>query len=183
MNFKRWIFLSVFLFAGGLVVGLATSISSIGLLAEDIATLEELADLLAPLPQQSLFIFIVFKNVFAVLVSFALSPFFYLVPITALVLNGGILGVVSILVIQEKSLGFLLAGLVPHGIFEIPALIIAEAAAFSFGTAVMLAVFNRERRKQLLPNIRQNSRYIVVSIGLLFVAAIVETYLTPLFLN
>ncbi|MFC1991519.1 stage II sporulation protein M [Chloroflexota bacterium] len=183
MRYKRWLFLAVFLFVTGLVWGLVTPVDTTGLLAENIVALEELADFLSPLPQQTLFMFIFLKNVSVVLISFALSPFFNLVPTMVLILNGGILGIVSTLVIQEKSLGFLLAGLAPHGIFEIPALIIGEAAAFSFGTAIMLAVFNKERRKLLLPHLRQNSRYIAVSIGLLLVAAIIETYLTPLFLG
>ncbi|MFC1988336.1 stage II sporulation protein M [Chloroflexota bacterium] len=154
-----------------------------GFFAEDVAALEEIADFLSPLPLHSLFIFILLKNAFAVLVSFVLSPFFCLVPVAALILNGGILGVVSILVIQEKSLGFLLSGLLPHGIFEIPAFFIGEAAAFSFGTAVMLAVFNKERRKLLLPNLRYNLRYLGLSLVLLVIAASIETYLTPLFLG
>ncbi|MEE8413473.1 MAG: stage II sporulation protein M [Dehalococcoidales bacterium] len=182
MSFKKWIFLSLFLFVAGLLWGLATPIDTSGLLAEDVAALEELAAFLAPLPQQSLFTFIFLKNVLAIAVSFAFSPFFYLAPVMALILNGGILGVISILVIQEKSLGFLLAGLVPHGILEIPAFIIAQAAAFSFGTATMLAVLKKEKRKLLIPNLRQNSRYLAISVALLLVAAIIETYLTPLFL-
>jgi len=65
------------------------------------------------------------------LISFALSPFFCLVPIVALIFNGGLLGFVSAMVIQEKSLGYLLVGLLPHGMFELPALIIGEAVALS----------------------------------------------------
>ena len=90
---------------------------------------------------------------------------------------------VSALVIQEKSLGYLLAGLLPHGIFELPAFIMGEAVALSFGTAVTLALFKKERRKLLLPNLRQNLRYLVVALTLFLPAAIIETYITPLFLT
>ena len=84
------------------------------------------------------------------------------------------------MVVQEKSLTYLLAGVLPHGIFELPALIIAEAAAFSFGTAVMLALFKKDGKKLLLPNLRQNARYLAIAILLLLPAALIETYLTPL---
>ena len=180
MSYKRWLLLSVFLFGAGLAWGLTASVDTSGLLAEDVAALKKLADFLAPLPQTSVAAFIFLKNVAAVLIGFALSPFFCLVPAAALVLNGGLLGLVSASVVQEKSLGYLLAGVLPHGIFEIPALIIGEAAALSFGTAVMLAVVKKERRKLVLPNLKQNARFLALAVALLLPAAIIETYVTPL---
>ncbi len=183
MSYKRWLFVTIFLFGIGLALGLATPVGIPGILSEDIAAFEELADFLAPLPQVSVFFFIFTKNVSAVLISFAFSPVFCLVPVIALIFNGGLLGLVSALVIQEKSLGYLLAGLLPHGIFELPAFIMGEAVALSFGTAVTLALFKKERRKLLLPNLRQNLRYLVVALTLFLPAAIIETYITPLFLT
>ncbi|OGO24549.1 MAG: hypothetical protein A2Z28_02550 [Chloroflexi bacterium RBG_16_51_9] len=180
MSFKRSLFLALFLFGAGLVWGLTFSIDRPGPLAGNVAELKKLSDFLLPLPQPSVFAFIFLKNAVAVLVGFALSPFFCLVPAAALVLNGGLLGLVSISVVREKSLGFLLAGVLPHGIFEIPALIIGQAAAFSFGTSVMLAIFSKERRKLVLPNLKQNARYLALSVILLLVAALIETYVTPL---
>ncbi len=183
MSNKRWLFIATFLFGMGLVLGLATPASSIGLLSEDITALEELIDLLALLPPSSVLVIIFIKNVSALLVSFALSPLFCLVPVMALIVNGWLIGLVSTTVIQEKSLGYLLAGLLPHGIFELPALIIGEAVALSFGTAVVLALFKKEERNLLLPKFKQNLRYLTVALILLLPAAIIETYVTPLFLT
>jgi len=187
MNYKWWLVIAAFLFGigfgSGLILGLATPASITGLLSEDIAALEELAELLKPLPQWSIFMIILVKNVSAILISLAFSPFFCLVPVVALIFNGGLLGLVSALVSQEKSLGYLLSGLLPHGIFEIPALIMGEAVALSFGTAVILALFKKEKRDLLLPNMRQNLRYMLVALALLLPAAIIETFVTPLFLN
>ncbi len=182
MSFKGWLFIATCLFGIGLVLGVATPAGISSLLAEDVAALEELADLLAALPQIALFGIILIKNVSALLISFVLSPALCLVPIMALTLNGWLLGLVATTVIQEKSLGYLLAGLLPHGIFEIPALIMGEAVALSFGTAVMLAPFMKERRK-LLPLLRHNLRYLAVALVLLLPAAIIETYITPLLLD
>ncbi|MGE5271976.1 MAG: stage II sporulation protein M, partial [Thiohalocapsa sp.] len=39
--------------------------------------------------------------------------------------------------VSEYSVGYLLAGLLPHGIIELPALFIGEAAALGFGSAAM----------------------------------------------
>ncbi len=183
MSYKRWLLVAVFLFGIGLGLGLATPPGITSLLTEDMAALEEFADLLTPLPQSSMFLFILTKNVSAVLVSFVLSPILCLVPVMALTLNGWIVGWVSNIVIQEESLGYLLAGLLPHGIFEVPALIMAEAVALSFGTAMILTPFRKEGSQRLLSNLRQNLKYLIVAGGLFLLAAIIETYVTPLLLR
>lgn len=180
MSYKRWLFLAVFLFGVGLVLGLSTPTKMFNLLAGDVAALKELAGHLASLPRSSLWAVIFIKNVSALLVSFVLSPFFCLVPIMALVVNGWLLGLVVVTVTQEKSLGYLFAGLLPHGLFELPAFIIGEAVALYFGSALILALFKKERRGLLLFNLRQGLNYLSLAIILLFLAAIIEVYLTPL---
>ena len=182
MSYKRWIFLAIFLFGIGLVFGLATPTSIINLLSEDITTLQQLSDILVPFKFLTV-ILILAKNVLSLLLSFVLSPFFCLVPILALTVNGWLLAFASAAVIQEKSIGFVLAGLLPHGIFELPAFIMGEAAALSFGAMAVLVLFKKKRRDLLLPNLKQNLRYLMVALALLVPAAIIETYVTPLLLT
>ena len=179
MKYKWWLLIAAFLFVFGFVLGLVTPS---GPTSEDIAALEELAEFLQPLPQPLVFLFILVKNISAILISVAFSPILCLMPVIALAVNGWILGWVSTAVLQQKSLGYLLAGLLPHGVFEIPALIMGEAVALSLGTAVILALFRKEKKELLLPNLRQNLRYLIVALALLLPAAIIETYITPLLL-
>ena len=162
---------------------MATPASSASLVSEEIAVFKELVRLLASLPLALVVVIIFTKNASALLLSFALSPIFCLLPILTLIVNGWLLAFVSVIVSQEKSLGFVLAGLLPHGIFELPALILGEAAALSFGTVVILALFKKERRNLLLPSLKRNLRYLMVAIALLLPAAIIETYVTPLLLT
>jgi len=183
MNYKRWLLVAIFLFGIGLISGLMTPGSDTVLPAEDTAALTELVDLLSTLPNWAIFIAILIKNITALSISFILSPVFCLVPVIALALNGWLIGLVSATVIQEESLGYLLTGLLPHGIFELPALIMGEAVALSFGTAIVLAIFRKEKRALLLPNLRQNLRYLIIALALLLPAALIETYLTPVLLN
>jgi len=183
MNFKLWLIITVVLFSAGLALGLVTPSDIGGVPAEEMAALEELADLLMTLPKPALLAAIFVKNVTAIMMSFAFSPFLCLMPVIALTLNGWILGVVATTVIEKESVGYLLAGLLPHGILEVPAFIIGEAAAFSFGTMVMLALFKKDKRNLLLPNLKRNLRYLVIAFILLLPAAIIETYVTPLLLK
>jgi len=182
MNYKKWIFIATFLFGIGLVFGLATPTSGISLLSEDIAALQELSNILVPFNFLTVILILV-NNVATLLLSFALSPIFCLMPILALTANGWLIAFISAIVVQEESLGFVLAGLLPHGIFELPAFILGEAAALSFGAMAILALFKKERRNLLLPSLKQNLRYLMVALVLLVPAAIIEIYITPLLLT
>jgi len=183
MSYKWWVLIAIFLFGVGILLGLVVPTSIAELPAEDISDLVELADFLSTLPKWAVFLIILFKNVSALLISFILSPLLCLVPIIALVVNGWLIGLVSTTVLQEESLGYLLAGLLPHGIFEIPAFVIAEAVALSFGTALILALFKKERRNLLVPHFRHNLKYLAIALALLLPAAIIEAYITPMFLS
>lgn len=182
MSYKKWIFVAIFLFSIGVVSGLVVPVETADVLADDLTMLKELSRILGPF-QITTAIFIFLKNVFALISSFVLSPVLLLAPILALTVNGWLLSFVSTAVVQEESLGLLLAGLLPHGIFELPAIIIGEAAALSFGTMAIIALMVKEKRERLLPNLKQNLRYMVLAFALLLPAAIIETYITPLLMS
>ena len=182
MSYKKWIIISALLFTAAMLFGYLVPAGTSDVLSEELISLEGIASLLAPY-QVFTMVFIFFKNVSAVLFSFMLSPIFCLSPIFSLTVNGGILGFVSNAVIQEESLGLLLAAILPHGIIEIPALILGEAAAFSFGAAVILAVFSKERRGQVGTAMVVNLKRLLLVIILLVPAAIIETYITPFIID
>ncbi len=121
MSYKKWLIIATSLFGAGFILGLVTPTGIFGSFANMIAGLEELANLLTPLPQFAILVIIFITNASTLLVSFILSPIFCLWPILVLTLNGWLLAFVSAIITQEKSLGFVLVGLVPHGIVELPA--------------------------------------------------------------
>ena len=183
MSFKRWVIIAISLFGIGIILGLAAPADINSLLAEDVAPLEELVDFLASLPQFALFVIIFINNAITLLLSFLLSPILCLLPILVLIVNGWLIAFVSAVVMQEKSLGFVLAGLLPHGIIEIPAFILGEAAALSFGAMVILVLFKKKQKNQLVPSLKQNLKYLMIAFALLVPAAIIETFVTPLLLK
>ena len=185
MRFRLWVIIASVLFVIGIGAGIAVSAtmpaSIVALFTEELTALEELVAALGPF-QVTTAIFIFFKNVLALLISYIFSPILCLLPVLTLVLNGSLLSFVSVLVAQEESVGFVLSGLLPHGIFEIPALIIGGAAALHFGAMVIMALFSRERRN-ILPGFKQNIRYLLIAFALLVPAAIIETFVTPLLMQ
>lgn len=185
MSYKWWIIVAIFLFGAGFGIGLAFSLTTpdvaLDLLEEDLSALAELAAILEPF-KVSTAIFLFTKNLSVLLLGFFFSPILCLFPVLILTLNGLVLSFVAAVIAQEKSIGFVLAGLLPHGIFEIPALIISEAAALSFGIAAITAIFSEEKRRVLLPNLKQNLKYLAIACALLVPAAVIETFVTPLFI-
>ena len=183
MSYKRWVFIAILLFAVGLISGLVTPASITSLIFEDIAAIDEFGGMLASLPTILAVIVIFVKNVSVLLLSFVLSPIFCLMPIMALTVNGWILAIVSAAVVEKESLGLVLAALLPHGVIELPAIMLGEAAALSFGMIATLSLFKKEKRGLVLPNFRQNIKYLMIALALLLPAAIIETYITPMFLR
>ncbi len=182
MSFKKWIFIAVFLFGIGIVFGVTASDTVADIFSEDLAALAELGAILEPF-EVTTAVFILLKNISALLISFLFSPLFCFMPVLALTVNGGLLSFIAGIAVQQESLGFVIAALLPHGIIELPALIIGEAAALSFGVAAVTSVISKERRRLLLPNLKQNLRYLMIAGILMVPAAIIETYVTPLFLT
>jgi stage II sporulation protein M len=186
MRYKYWILIAIGLFVTGLVIGLGISAampaSIARLFSEELSALEELAATFGPF-QATTAIFIYFKNASVLLLSFIFSPILCVVPVLVLVFNGSLISLLSVMVVEQESIGLLLAGLLPHGIFEIPAIIIGEAAALSFGTTAIIALLSKERKNSLLPVFKQNLKYLLLALILLVPAAIIETFVTPLLLQ
>jgi stage II sporulation protein M len=184
MHYKLWVLIAIGLFVIGMGAGLIISASpgiNASILSEVLAALEELGIDLEPF-QIDTAVFILFKNALALLFSFIFSPILCLIPIIALTFNGMVVSIISAIVAQEESLGFVLAGLLPHGIFEIPALIIGEAAALYFGASVIMVLFSSEK-SIFMPRFKQSLKYLLLALVLLVPAAVIETFVTPLFLQ
>ena len=186
MRYRSWIFIASGIFVIGLGAGLIISAimpaDIVGFISQELSSLEELSATFGPF-QLKTAVFIFFRNASVLLLSFLLSPLLCLIPVMALGFNGLFISFISVIVTRQESLGFLLAGILPHGIFEIPALIMGEAAALSTGVMIIAAAFSKEKRGLLPAKLKQNFKYLVLAFILLVPAAIIETYVTPLLLQ
>jgi stage II sporulation protein M len=178
MRYRWWITITVCIFAAGLAVGMARPDIVGTLLQSALGALQELSQDLKPYELQT-FARILFQNASTLLLSFLLSPLLCLFPVTALFLNGTLVGYISVIATQQVSAGFVLAGLLAHGFIEIPAIIIGEAAALSFGATAILSLFSPEFRSTFVPRLRQSLKYLALAGILLLPAAVIETFLTP----
>jgi stage II sporulation protein M len=183
MRYRWYLAIAAVLFLGGIAAGLSIPVGDAGAVTGDLGALEGFARFLQDLPPVAMMFFILAKNVMALLFSFILSPLLCIVPVGALVLNGILIGLVAVPVVSLTSVGYMLAAVLPHGVIEIPALVIGEAAALSTGVAIMMVPFRVEARNDLGPTLRRNLKYLGIALALLVPAAAIETFVTPLFLR
>ena len=122
-------------------------------------------------------LFLFAKNSLTVFLAFFLSPALLIFPIMILVLNGFMTGFIA----SVLPIDLALKALAPHGIFELPALVLAAAGGLCFGTGVIRKIVRRIRGKdyEVTHDFRRGLRLFIISLVLLFVAAIMETYVTP----
>lgn len=127
--------------------------------------------------------YLFFNNTRAVLVIFLAGIVsFSVLGILAYMLNialiGGLFGVVKLL--GMPALPLFLGGVLPHGIFEIPALLAGSAAMLYFGVSFITPQGGKsfgEAGVQLFAD--WCKIYVGVVVPLMAIAALIETYITP----
>lgn len=183
MSYRGWLLVAIALFTAGIILGLVTPANVPSFVTRELGALQELSRVLVSLPPVATALLIWGKNASALLLSFMFSPVLCLVPLVALAANGWLLGWVSAMVIEKDSWSLLLAGVLPHGVLEIPAFIIGEAAALSFGSLVLFSLFSRETRSRLRPHFKKGVKYLLLALALLVPAAFIEAFITPMLIR
>lgn len=101
-----------------------------------------------------------------------------LFPLLGITLNGFVVGIVLALALTEGQLLVFLVGILPHGIFEIPALIIAAGAGLYLGWGPLRRPWAGYRAA--LGHIADP---LLLASAMLVVAAFIEVGITPLLLS
>lgn len=111
-------------------------------------------------------------------------PFFYL-DVFAFLINSASLGIIgAVYTTTNMSLLVLAAGLIPHGIFELPAIFISLAMGFKtcslFGKRITGKIESLDVKGYMFNVFRV---FVWIVIPLLLVAAVIEAYITPICMN
>ena len=102
--------------------------------------------------------------------------FFGIVPLLILLFNGYYMGIVLYVASAEIGAGTVLLATIPHGILEIPAIIISCAYGFWLGTKLYRRAKYGEPLKQHLKDAIY--AFVVIILPLNFVAAILEVFVS-----
>lgn len=154
-------------FADGLVNSFAQQIEDMGIMGED-GSISAFA--------------LLRNNVRATLftVAYGFIPFIFL-PALSLGTNALLLGAFAAYYVnQGKSLLLYLAGIVPHGIFELPAIVLAIAMGIYLCRLINYYI-KQNPKNVMLPLMKDLLRVFVLRlIPLLVLASAIEAYVTPL---
>ncbi len=113
--------------------------------------LEKLREVLGPIvemPFLSQFLFVVLNNSLTVFLVIVLGIIFGIFPFLVLLSNGIILGIIAYFFKTELSWSSFFVGTLPHGIIEIPAVILACAIGFKLGKTLFDRVFKNRAPQQ-----------------------------------
>ena len=186
-SIRKALLFSLILFALGVVIGWIGTESLEKLLMQQLEGLREISGSLkdSSNPQWSFFVFIFWNNSIKGVLIIFLGALFGILPALFLLINGAVIGyIVHLSSLQGQDVFTLIVkGLRPHGIIEIPAIIIACAFGLQFGARVFSSIFRRsgrnlQREEEWSYFMRQTLTASIWIVILLFVAAIIESTIT-----
>ena len=129
-----------------------------------------------------IFFFIFKNNAIKLFIILPLGAFAGLIPFLSVFANGLLLGVFAQVMSEEISWTFFFLGILPHGIIEIPVLIISSAIGIRIGKVSIWRLFSKKESpfKEFFKALKF---FVLILIPLIFIAALIETFLTAALLE
>lgn len=186
-EFMHWVWMTAMAFAALIVVSFGAGLllpSIPASISEQFSRVVEEAGVVdADGKYSAAALFIHNLQAMAMAVGYGLIPLIHL-PAALLGLNAILIGSIGAYCVNNGvSLLFYLAGIMPHGIFELPAIILSLACGLYLCSYLTGRIFRRDKVPQK-PVFRRIGRVFCMIIApLLLIAALLEAYLTPLILS
>jgi stage II sporulation protein M len=170
---------SVLLFGLGSLIGTATIFYFPGIADQLAASLTGFVKIFRGLPPLQLAGAIFFNNAIKTLLVIALGILFGAITVLFLIVNGAALGIVFYLSIQSRGLWRSLLVLLPHGILELPAVLLGTGIGLMLGRHSVNRLLGKAQTSLGSELVRAFYFFMAVIIPLLLMAAFVEAFVTP----
>lgn len=177
-SIRVYIGLAVLLFALTAAMGyVAAGLNS--QVAEEWMAQLDMLKWITELPPVLIMVVIFLKNFLACAMSVLMGLGLGLVPLLVVTSNGFLLGIVSYETIQKAGVLYLMAGILPHGIIELPVVLLSIAVGFRLGYLVAQSIMGESA--DLTRETRTAVHLLLFRfMPLLLLAAFIETFITPL---
>jgi len=163
----------LFIFVLFLIIGILGFIFPIFFEEQIIKLVGELVEKTQGLSGLELVIFIFLNNLKSSFFAILLGIFFGFISVFIIIVNAYVLGFVGSKVVAAEGFSILLK-LLPHGIFEIPAVIISVAMGLRLGMFLFVHR-GKSKKKEFAKWLRDSLRvFIFIIVPLLIIAAIIE---------
>jgi stage II sporulation protein M len=170
--------LSVFIFGLTTVMGYYAAAVDPELASNWMKELEMLKWILDQ-PPILIMMIIFLKNLLASAMAMLLGLGLGLIPLMVVTSNGFLLGIVGYAAVQKAGFLFLAAGILPHGIIELPVVLVSIAIGFRLGYLLVLTL--AKEKVDLSGETRMAIHFLWRWVTpLLFLAAAIETFITPI---
>lgn len=178
-SLKKYILAATVIFAFFLIIGLLVSIKNPEKSRYLIEMFKETFGWITRLDPVERMLAIFKNNALNSLLALALGIGFGIVPLALVAVNGLFLGMVAEIFSTDKGILFVLAAILPHGLIELPMILISAGIGLRLGYELFL--YLKGARTDLKQELAQGLWFYLVRIlPLLFVAAAVESFVTPL---
>ena len=169
---------SIFLLAIGMLVGILSGAHFFDIAPRFSESLGSFAQIFTGLPKPLLASAIFLNNGVKTFLVLLLGVVGGILPVCFLLLNGYAIGLVLYITIQSKGIASFLLAIVPHGIFELPAVLLGASIGIFLGARATKRLFGKFETT-LKSDLRRAIRfYCAVILPLLLVAAFVEAFIT-----
>lgn len=174
---KYYILAVILIFAAFYTIGYVAAVSMPQVGNAVVSGFKEEVSPLKGLSPVGLMLGIFANNALKCLLVILLGLAFGIVPALFIVANGLILGIVIGVTMARTSLWYVLVGVVPHGVIELPMVFISAAIGLKLGVDVFRALLGK--KEGLYEKLKEGLLiYIVWIFPLLFLAAFVEAFVT-----
>ncbi len=203
LSLKPLILFSLFIFLFSIAYGYIGAVQEPKQALQALEQFEEIFGSILSYSPLIQFILVFLNNLISLLLTVLLGIIFGIYPVLSLFSNGSLLGIFTYLWIQKMPLSGFFAGIIPHGIIEIPILLIGAAIGLRIGRMatekVLLKIFpnwaskniksfkdsqgnkirNKKFKQELNLGIKFSLKYLAPFLAL---AAAIEIFITPIFL-
>ena len=173
-----YIILAAIIFIVGIVAGYYVNKFFPEKAQELISLLEETYSPILEANRISQILFIFLKNGIASFFVIITGVVFGIIPVIGLVENGEVLGVFTGYFLESGNSLQLLAGILPHGIIEIPFFLISSAMGLKIGRTAFNRLIKKEGDVKNEIALALNT-FLKLVLVFLFIAAVVEVLVTP----
>ena len=169
---------SVVMIGVGVVLGFLSPLHAPKVASQVSAPVAEFVNKFVDLPKPYLALAIFFNNVLKTLLVIVLGTLWGLVPVVFLAVNGYALGLVLYLSIKSRGVWVSLLAIAPHGLFELPGVLLGTSIGLMLGVRALKRMFRKTETTASGELKRALGFFFVVIVPLLLIAAFVEAFIT-----
>jgi stage II sporulation protein M len=182
-DLKKSLILSGSLFLGAALLGIIFALTSPEQVELFLNSLKDSIGALLQLPPLNLAFAIFFNNVIKTIIMIFAGIILGIYPALSLAANGYILGVISYTAILQEGILTFFASIVPHGIIELPIIILGGAVGLHFGAMAFRKITKKTDEHFKQEYIKATQLVLKIVIPGLLLAAFIESFITPIFIS